>query len=109
MPVPDVCFAFEKLLCGNFFINDAKILNCLSDFFEDYLISLIVPSNIRRAPLLPYYLWNFYDATINKNGRTNNSVERWHNGLARFINCHHPDIFKFVEFLKSIKTSMNLK
>ncbi|KII67221.1 hypothetical protein RF11_13857 [Thelohanellus kitauei] len=93
VPIPDVCFAFEKVLFSNFFVNDSEILNCLSDYFEEYYIVRILRSNIRRATLFPPSLWNCYDATINNISRTNNSVKGWHNGFARFINCHHPYIY----------------
>ncbi|KII67194.1 hypothetical protein RF11_11353 [Thelohanellus kitauei] len=109
VPIPDICFAFEQLLFSDFFVNDAEILNCLSDYFEDFYIGRILRLNTRRPPLFPHSLWNCYDATINNNGRTNNSVEGWHNGFARFINCHHPDIFKFLEFLKSSQNLNEVK
>ncbi|KII70922.1 hypothetical protein RF11_13179 [Thelohanellus kitauei] len=86
-----------------------RFLNYTRDYFEDFYIGRILRLNTRRPPLFPHSLWNCYDATINNNGRTNNSVEGWHNGFARFINCHHPDIFKFLEFLKSSQNLNEVK
>ncbi|KII69672.1 hypothetical protein RF11_07269 [Thelohanellus kitauei] len=69
VPITDICFAFEKLLFSNFSVNDAEILNCLSDYSQDFYIDRILRLNIRRAPLFPHSLWNCHDpllATISK-------------------------------------------
>lgn len=41
--------------------------------------------------------------------RTNNSVEGWHNALRSFIGHSHPNIFKFIDNIKSEQSLQEMK
>lgn len=53
-----------------------------------------------RAPRYAPEIWNQYEATVNQMSRTNNYVEAWNGKFSKLIGTHHPNIYKFIEFMK---------
>ena len=45
-------------------------------------------------------LWNAYDRTIINLPRSNNSIERWHNVLAKRVAIVHPSVTKLAEKIR---------
>ena len=51
--------------------------------------------------MFPPAMWNVYDRAITDDLRTNNSLEGWHRRFNMIIAKHHPNIFEFLDRLKS--------
>jgi hypothetical protein len=52
---------------------------------------------LRRNPRFSIEMWNSRHVTEINLPRTTNSLESWHNILAKRFSCRHPNFFKFVE------------
>ena len=71
-----------------------------------------------RTPILKYFMktwindkynpdtWNYYDHIGRK---TNNDVEGFNHYLNKFLHSPHPNIYKFVDHIKTIDADMVLK
>lgn len=100
VPLVNVVSAFEQLQASEYYQSHIDILATLLDYFEDTYIGRPVSGSTRRSPRFKHSLWNCYDATRLGKSRTNNSVEGWHNGFARSLNCYHPGIWQFIAALQ---------
>ena len=74
-------------------------LTPLLDYWEDNYIGRLRRLNRRSQPFFPIRLWNMYDRVINNLPRTNNSVEGWHHAFQNTLDCHHPSIYKLLQYL----------
>ena len=95
VPADNVVQAFEQLqenLCHE---ADPVI-----DYFEDAYIGRIRRRN-RGNPLFPISMWNMYDRVCNDLPRTINSLEGWHNHLQANITSSLPNIWRFLQILKT--------
>lgn len=87
--------------------NDA--VQNLINYFEATYIGRTDRAGIRRPPMFPKELWNVYDITLQGLPRTNNHIEGWHNALRKFVGQSHPNIFKFIDSLRSEQNIQELK
>ena len=71
----------------------------IAEYFEDTYIGRILPNYTRRIPPFPKRIWNLYTRVNLHVARTNNSVERWHNGFQSGISCAH----KFFQLEQSLQ------
>ena len=69
------------------------------DYFEDTWISRPGRCLNHHHPRFDIGMWNYFDAAMNCNKKTNN-CEEWRRGLSRLINASHPIIWKFLKALK---------
>ncbi|KII68549.1 hypothetical protein RF11_02835 [Thelohanellus kitauei] len=55
---------------------------------------------IRSAPVYDINMWNQKNRVAQSLQRTNNAIEGWHRAFSNMVDSHHPNIYKFLEFLK---------
>jgi hypothetical protein len=55
---------------------------------------------VPRLARFPPDLWNHYDAASNKQHRTNNCAEGWHNRFRLIVGKHHPDLYSCITELQ---------
>ena len=72
----------------------------VAKYFENTYIGKKLPNNSRRTPPFPIRVWNMYMRIINRQARTNNSVEGWHNAFGSGISHSHPSLPKLLKHLK---------
>ena len=53
-----------------------------------------------REPPFPPSIWSVYDRTLGSEPRTTNFLEGWHRRISSILGQTHPNIWKFLEFLK---------
>jgi hypothetical protein len=53
-----------------------------------------------KKPQFELVVWNVHERTVNGYHRTNNLIEGWNNRFSSFVDCVHPNIWKFLESLK---------
>ena len=51
--------------------------------------------------MFPPEMWNVYDRAKEDDLRTNNSLEGWHRRFNMIIAKHHPNVYEFIDRLKS--------
>ena len=51
-------------------------------------------------PRFPPELWNVFETVRAGVMRTTNSIEGWHSGFQKKVATHHPNIWKFMDFLR---------
>ncbi|KII61157.1 hypothetical protein RF11_16440 [Thelohanellus kitauei] len=100
LPSRDVVIGYIGLRSHTFFVHNETLLQPIFTYFERTYIGHINNGIVVSQPLFAIETWNVYDATINNMGRTNNSVEGWHNAFCRFVGSNHPNIFNFLQKLK---------
>ena len=81
----------------------------LCRYFEENYIGLLNLNGERNTPLFPISLWNNFHLVSQGLPRTTNLVEAWHRGFQSTCGCHHPTIWKFIEFLKLEQGNVELK
>ncbi|XP_053400166.1 uncharacterized protein LOC123539956 [Mercenaria mercenaria] len=54
-----------------------------------------------REPTYPVGLWNVHERTLAGEPRTNNQHEGWHRRFKTIVDKHHPNIFLFIDKLRS--------
>ena len=72
----------------------------LQDYFEDTYLGRPCRRGRRREPLFGIELWNMYNRTADELPRTNNAVEGWHRSFLANVGCCHPNIWKFLTYIK---------
>ena len=95
VPPNDVSEAFESL---------QEVMPAEADSIVDYVEDNYVGRRLRlnrRAPRFPVTMWSMHDRVVDDLPRTNNSLEGWHNHLQSNITAFHPNIWKFLDVLKS--------
>ena len=70
------------------------------NYFEDTFIGRRRRRN-RGNPLFPICMWNMHDRVCDDLPRTINSLEGWHNHLQANITSSHPNIWRFLQVLKT--------
>lgn len=101
VPVPDVIETFMELLETSFFKDNENLLSPLVNYFEDTWIGRPNRRGTgRSAPLFPLDMWNQYQGTLEKLPKTNNYIEGWHKKFSSLLDCHHPNIWKFLDKIK---------
>ena len=53
-----------------------------------------------REPPFPPSIWSVYDRPLGSEPRTTNFLEGWHQRISSILGQAHPNIWKFLEFLK---------
>jgi hypothetical protein len=94
VPIEHMSYAFEKLL--EIFPQEAMPI---ADYFEDYYIGRPQRRG-RRQPMFPLDIWNMHTRAEDHMPKTNNSVEGWHRSFQSHMGCCHPNIWKFIDFIK---------
>ena len=69
------------------FISDDLLMQFIR-YFQDTYIGQRINGAIELPGLFPYRIWNMYHRVQQDLPRTNNSIEGWHNGFARFLPDH---------------------
>ena len=54
-------------------------------------------------------LWNMYERATEELPRTNNSVKGWHRSFLASAGCCHPNIWKFLTFIKREQSLQQVK
>lgn len=100
VPENDVELGFVFLTTLPFCLENLPCLEDIFNYFEDNYIGRFVEGQGRRPAAFPISTWNVFESTATDAARTNNAVEGWHSGFAKLVNCSHPSIFKFIEYLQ---------
>ena len=98
VPPIDVVMAFEQLY-ENVPVEAHPIMNS----FEDNFIGTLRGrgnNTYREQARFPIPLWNIFGRVNENLPRTNNFVEAWHRGFQVRVGISHPNIWKFLNFLK---------
>lgn len=94
VPLDEVAQLFEELTTS--FPDEAPVNELLSYFKATYVSG----GELRRPPMFPIPVWNHYDDAINKEAKTTNCVEGWHNALRSLFLSSHPSIWKVLRGLR---------
>lgn len=100
IPPADVEFGFCLLSSSQYFVENVQFVSGLVDYFSKNYIGSLSREGMRVQPTYPIELWNVYYATVNDQARTNNKVEGWHNSFSKIVNCSHPGLWKFLDYIK---------
>ncbi|CAF0866844.1 unnamed protein product, partial [Didymodactylos carnosus] len=96
LPAADVIPTFEELK-HQFPGQGQPVI----DYFEHTYIGMKDRlSRPRKTPKFALELRNTNKNTLNGHHRTNNVVEGWNNRLSSMLNCSHPNLWKFIKYLK---------
>lgn len=102
VPISDIESVFDSLRAAS-----PAALHPLFEYFETtYVRGRRAARRVRgqRASVPPRYpptLWNMYEPALNKQHRTNNTSEGWHNRFRIVVGRHHPDLYAcLIEFQK---------
>ncbi|KAL3093019.1 hypothetical protein niasHS_004621 [Heterodera schachtii] len=60
-----------------------------------------------RRPLFPLEMWNNRTVTLQQLPRTTNSVESWHHQIQSKFSSPHPNIFTFIDGIRSENVRVN--
>ena len=101
VPLADVVSNFEMLLAA----CPPKLLPVMEYFDRTYVRGRPAATRGRRQRMLPPRyepaMWNHYEAARNKEHKTNNISEGWHNRFRIVVGKHHPDLYScLTEFQK---------
>jgi len=104
------------MLCGLAFVPPAEVprlidlvrdevpddLLPVADYFETTYVRCARARGRRREkpPRYEPELWNQYDAVLQRQARTNNLSEGWHNRFQVIVGCHHPSLYAALEELQ---------
>ena len=100
VPVSDVPNAFLQLKS---LAQKVPGIDSLFDYFENTFIGGLRANTrvgARKPALFPAKIWNVYERVLDNLPRTNNSVEGWHHVFDKSVNCHHPDVYHFINLLR---------
>lgn len=101
VPTDYVIDSFSTLCDSDYFVENRNLLNGIINYFEHTWIGSLNPrGNGRRKPLFAIDMWNCYDAVLNDDPRSNNSVEGWHHGFNEAIDRAHTSMGKFIDVLR---------
>ena len=81
----------------------------LCRYFEENYIGILNLNGERNTPLFPISLWNNFHLVPQGLPRSTNLIEAWHRGFQSTCVCHHPTIWKFIDFLKTEQGNVELK
>ena len=62
-----------------------------------------------REPPFPPSIWSVYERTLGSEPRTTNFLEGWHRRISSILGQAHPNIWKFLEFLKGEQSNTELR
>ena len=60
-------------------------------------------------PPFPPPIWSVYERTLGSEPRTTNFLEGWHRHISSILGQAHPNIWKFLEFLKGEQSNTELR
>ena len=106
VPVDTVVRAFEILCDADILPSEAE---AVVDYFEDTWIGRPDRRNRRRPPKFKLEMWNVYESALLSQPKTNNAVEGWHRTFETQVAGHHPNIWKFLDFLKKEQNYNDVK
>ena len=69
-----------------------------------YLLIFKCTGDGRSDPLFPVAVWSQYWRVINREDRTNNYVEAAHKKLHRELGVDHPNLWRFIDALRSVQS-----
>lgn len=69
-------------------------------YYEDTYIGRM-RGNRRREPRFPTNHWNVYVESLGEEPKTTNSLEGWHRAFSGALGSVHPNIWKFITFLRT--------
>ena len=96
IPEPIVIECFE-LISGDFEDDELAVLN----YFERTYIGAINPRSKRRQPQYSLDFWNMRDRSLLRAPLTTNHSEGWHARLNSTCGRNIPNIWQFLDLLKS--------
>lgn len=82
----------------------------MSLYFEMY-INFRLKKKLKGArgePLFPIPLWSQYERVLTKSDRTNNIAEAAHRALYAVLNGNHPNLWSFINILKTTQNSRDM-
>ncbi len=91
IPPSDVPLALEKL-CASLDLT-SPLCQCV-EYFEDVWIGR------RTKPQFEVSLWSQFSNAASGSQKTNNSVEGWHRAFQLTMGCAHPNLHKFINFMR---------
>lgn len=103
VPITDLDIAVETL--SNAVSDD---LTPIINWFEDSYIGRQNRNRTRRPALFPPQCWSVYQRTINGEDRTNNYAEAAHRRLQAEFGMNHPNIWKFIDGIKTVQKGHEL-
>lgn len=95
MPIEDIEEVFD-----NIYEEAPNSCVLLCSYVEATYVRGIRVRRRRNPARFPPMIWSMYEQVLNRVQRTNNKVEGWHSKFQHMLNCHHPSIWKFLEYLK---------
>ena len=101
--IPAIVFVHTNRVCEYFeLLSDAlpDEVEPILTYYEDNYIGRR-RGNRRRNPRYPHDLWNVYNESLGEEPKTTNSIEGWHRAFSGSLGAVHPNIWKFIEFLRS--------
>ena len=103
--IPAIAFVPTNRVCEYFeLLSDAlpDEMEPILVYYEDNCIGRR-RCNRRRNARYPHDLWNVFNESLGEEPKTTNSIEGWHRTFSRSLGTVHPNIWKFIEFLRSEK------
>ena len=101
--IPAIAFVPTNRVCEYFeLLSDAlpDEMEPIFAYYEDYYIGRR-RGNRRRNPRYPHDLWNVFNESLREEPKTTNSIDGWHHTFSGSLGAVHPNIWKFIEFLRS--------
>ncbi|KAF0985921.1 hypothetical protein HZS_1946 [Henneguya salminicola] len=102
-PIEDIDVAFKSLET-EIWEDFIPILN----WFEDVYIGRQNRNMTRRSAFFPPYVWSVYERTVDREDLINNYVEAAHRGLQAEFGMDHPNIWKFINGIRSVQKGRDL-
>ena len=108
VPLADLDTAFDDLFT-EIRTNYNNEMDVVLNYFEDTYMGRLRRNGRRDNPMFSQDMWNMYTRTRDHLPRTNNNVEGWHRGLQFHINACHPNLWKFLNVIKSEENLTRVK
>ncbi|KAF0985626.1 hypothetical protein HZS_3781, partial [Henneguya salminicola] len=94
------------------FARAARMIVALSfvpiEDIDDVYIGRQNRNRTKRSALFPPHMWSIYERTVNREHRTNNYVKAAHRRLQAEFGMDHPNIWKFIDGIRSVQKERDL-
>lgn len=109
VPVTDVAEHYNILIESPYYKRNEEKISPLLDYFEDTWVGRLHRSGHRRQPKFHIPWWNVYLSTLNKEAKTNNSVEGWHNAFQATTSRGKPTLQKLLQSIQKEQSYQELR
>lgn len=109
VPLTDVTEHYNLLIDSPYYKRNEERLSPMLDYFEDTWVGRLHRSGHRRQPKYQIAWWNVYLSTLNKEAKTNNAVEGWHNAFQATTGRGTPTLHKLIQSLQKEQSYQELR